>query len=76
MTQLEMNAADIQFAERVAAELGYKQTAYNTSSDLCGLFCLPDHEKHRSGCIVKTTEFGFLFVADLDDMGLRNLEEQ
>jgi hypothetical protein len=32
------------------------------------MFCLPDRSTQRSGCIIKTKQFGFLFVQDLEDM--------
>lgn len=76
ITQLEMTEADIEFAERIAKRLGFSQTAYTSTSGLWGLFCLPDHAKHRHGCIIKTAQFGFLFVADLEDLQLHELAEQ
>lgn len=76
ITQLEMTEPEIEFAERIAKQLGFTQTAYTSSSGLWGLFCLPDHAKHRHGCIIKTAQFGFLFVADLEDMQLHDLNEQ
>ena len=71
-----MTSADIEFAERIALRLGYTQTAYTSTSGLWGLFCLPDHAKHRKGCIIKTQEFGFMFVADLEDLQLHDLAEE
>lgn len=76
INQVEMTEADIEFAERIAKRLGFTQTAYTSSSALWGLFCLPDHAKHRHGCIIKTKEFGFLFVADLEDMQMHDLYEE
>ena len=76
ITQVEMTDQDIAFAERIAARLGYTQAAYTSTSGLWGLFCLPDHGEHRHGCIIKTQEFGFLFVADLEDLQLHDLHEQ
>jgi hypothetical protein len=76
ITQLEMSEEDIEFAERIAAKLGYTQTAYTSTSQLWGLYCLPDHARHRYGCIIKTAELGFLFVADLEDLQLHELAEQ
>jgi hypothetical protein len=73
INQVEMTEADIEFAERIAKRLGFTQTAYTSSSSLWGLFCLPDHAKHRHGCIIKTKELGFLFVADLEDMQMHDL---
>jgi hypothetical protein len=71
-----MSEADIGFAEQIAKALGYSQTAYTSTSQLWGLYCLPDHAKHRHGCIIKTRELGFLFVADLEDLQLHALAEQ
>lgn len=76
IAQVEMTEADIEFAERIAKRLGFTQTAYTSSSALWGLFCLPDHASHRHGCIIKTREFGFLFVADLEDMQMHDLYEE
>lgn len=75
ITQLEMSDADIDFAERIAKRLGYTQTAYTSTSQLWGLSCLPDHAKHKHGCIIKTQELGFLFVSDLEDLQLHDLAE-
>lgn len=74
--QVEMTDADIEFAERIAKRLGYTQTAYTSTSALWGLFCLPDHAKHRHGCIIKTKGLGFLFVADLEDLQLHDLYKE
>lgn len=76
LTQLEMSEEDIEFAEQIANKLGFTQTAYTSSSQLWGLYCLPDHARHRHGCIIKTKELGFLFVADLEDMQLHDLAEK
>lgn len=76
LTQVEMSEADIEFAEKIAAKLGFTQTAYTSTSQLWGLYCLPDHAQHRHGCIIKTRELGFLFVADLEDLQLHDLAEQ
>lgn len=76
ITQLEMSEADIEFAERIAAKLGYSQTAYTSTSGLWGLFCLPDHAAHKHGCVIKTAQFGLLFVADLEDLQLHDLADE
>lgn len=31
---------------------------------------------HTGGCIIKTREFGFMFVADLEDMGMDDLKQK
>ena len=71
-----MSEPDIEFAERIATSLGFSQTAYTSTSGLWGLFCLPDHARHKHGCIIKTKEFGFLFVSDLEDLQLHEIAEQ
>lgn len=76
ITQIEMTEADIEFAEKIAGSLGFKQTAYTSTSGLWGVFCLPDHARHKHGCIIKTAQFGFLFVSDLEDLQLHELAEQ
>lgn len=68
ITQLEFSEEDFPLANKVARRLGYTQTAYTTSSALWGLFCLPDRPTQRKGCIIKTKEFGLLFVQDLEDL--------
>lgn len=76
ITQLEMSDTDIEFAERIANKLHFTQTAYTSTSGLWGLFCLPDNAHHKHGCIIKTKEFGFMFVADLEDMQLHELADE
>ena len=66
ITQLEFAPDDHATAQALAKRLGYAQTAYTSSSSMWGLFCLPDNESKRRGCIIKTKEFGFLFAVDLD----------
>jgi len=74
LTQLEFNETDFPRAERLAARLGYSQTAYTSTSALWGLFCMienpathPQGPKH-GGCIIKTQELGLMFVQDLEDL--------
>jgi hypothetical protein len=66
---VEFQPDDFREAERMATHLGYKQTAY-TSHALPGLYCLPDGPHHRSGAIVKSRQYGFLFIQDAEDMHL------
>lgn len=73
LTQLEFEENDFEAAERIARKLGYKQTAYTSTSALWGLFCLPENPQYSKGptsggCIVKTRELGFLFVQDTEDL--------
>jgi hypothetical protein len=68
ITQLEFDGDDFPMAEKIAKQLGYTQTAYTSTSALWGMFCLPDRASQKSGCIIKTKEFGFLFVQDLEDL--------
>jgi hypothetical protein len=77
LTPLEFDRADFPRAERFARHLGYRQTAYTSSSALWGLFCLPENpatakhgEATRGGCIIKTREFGLMFVQDEEDAGV------
>lgn len=76
--QLEFSPSDHDSAEKMAAKLGYSQTAYTSSSALCGLFCLPENPEHSNGpvcggCIIKTAEFGLMFVQDLEDLHMEEL---
>lgn len=59
---------DFEQAEAIARKLGFKQTAYTTSSALWGLFCLPERPTQKKGCVIKTAELGFLFVQDAEDL--------
>lgn len=73
ITPVEMTSEDIEQAERLAARLGYTQTAYTSSSALWGLFCLPENPEYstgpiHAGCIIKTEQFGMMFVQDLEDL--------
>ena len=72
LTPLEFDERDFDKAEAIAKHLGFNQTAYTSSSALWGLFCLPDgpHQNPYSGCIIKTKEFGLMFVADAEGLGL------
>jgi hypothetical protein len=74
ITQLAFDEKDFPVAEEIAGRLGYTQTAYTSTSALWGLFCLPDHAEHKGGCIIKTRELGFLFVADLEDLHMDDLK--
>lgn len=76
LTQLEFDDNDFEVAEAVAKRLGYKQTAYTSSSALWGLFCLPERATQKAGCIIKTKEFGLLFVQDLNDLHMNDLTEK
>lgn len=81
ITPLEFTPEDHDRAAEMAKRLGYSQTAYTSTSGLWGLFCLPENPylkmlpsknlpPYRSGCIIKTKEFGLLFVQDREDLGL------
>jgi hypothetical protein len=76
INQVEMTDKEIGLCERAAKRLGYTQTAYTSSSGLWGLFCLPDHSKHRHGCFIKTKQFGIMFAADLEDLQLHDLVDE
>ena len=76
ITQIEFSEADFTKAEKMAQRLGYSQYAYTTTSGLWGYFCLGENperakrgEATRPGCIIKTKEFGLLFVQDSEDIG-------
>lgn len=75
ITQIEFSGSDFRKAEKLARKLGYEQTAYTSTSAMIGLFCLPENPEYakgkptKGGCIIKTEEFGFLFVQDVEDLG-------
>ena len=74
ITQLEFKDNDFKNSESIAKQLGFKQTAYTSTSELIGLFCIIDGEQYKrgkkSGCIIKSKELGFLFVQHLEDLGI------
>jgi len=75
LTQVEFSRDDFDRAEGMARKLGYKQTTYSSTSDLCGLFCLSENPEHSSGprssgCVIKTVEFGLCFIQTEEDLGL------
>lgn len=77
LTQVEFEPADFAKAEKIAAALGYEQTAYTSTSALWGMFCQPQAPPYRKpgdprhgGCIIKTRELGLLFVQDGEDLDL------
>lgn len=83
LTQLEFTERDHEIAEAMAERLGYKQTAYTSTSALWGLFCLPENpatakrgEATRGGCIIRTRELGLLFVQCNEDLGNEDLCEK
>ena len=76
ITQIEFSIEDFPIAEVIACRLGYTQTAYTSTSGLWGLFCLRDKASDKAGCVIKTKEFGFMFVQDLEDLNMYNLKEK
>jgi len=77
LTPLEMDESDIETCERAAKHLGYKQTAYTSSSHIWGLYCLPENPARgysgqitRGGVFFKTRELGIVFLQDLEDIRL------
>ena len=78
LTQLEFKDSDFETSERIADYLGFKGNhAYASTSDLIGLFCMVDAEQYargkRGGCIIKTKEFGFMFVQIMEDIGFEEV---
>lgn len=84
ITQIEFSGTDFAIAERIAKHLGYEQTAYTSTSGLWGLFCLNENPRTWRGdpralcqsVIIKTKEFGFLVVQDLEDLHLNEYGEE
>ena len=71
--------ADHANALKMALELGYGNhrraktwddvnASWGTTSDLHGYFCLPHNGSMRQGAIIKTQDFGLLFVQDFEDI--------
>lgn len=77
ITQLEFEESDFTKAEAIAKRLGYKQTAYTSTSDLWGLFCLPENPAYSigpryGGCVIKTKEFDLMFVQSEEDLHIND----
>ena len=68
--QIEFTGDDFETAEKIAKSLGYTQTAYTSSSALWGLFCIRDNNEMKEGCVIKTEQFGFMFVQTDEDLNL------
>ncbi len=76
ITPIEFNDEDFDKAEKLSEALGYEQTAYTSTSAMWGLFCLPENPARPEnkgkptlgGCIIKTLQFGLLFVQDTEDI--------
>ena len=66
--QVEFTEEDHARAKEIAFKLGYTETAYTSGSALWGLFCMARGHK-RKGCIIKTKQFGMMFVQDMEDLG-------
>lgn len=77
LSQLPFTDSDVDRAKKIARHLGYGDNcAYTSGSALTGMFCLASHPGQKTGCIVKTTQLGFVFVATLEDLHLENLDER
>ncbi len=70
----EFTEQDIVQAQILASRLGYVQTAYTSTSDLTGLFCMPENPEYangypdKGGCIIASEEFGIMFVQTAEDI--------
>jgi len=79
INQLEFNRGDHEAAAEMARRLNYKQTAYTSTSSLWGLFCLPENPEQctgptEGGCIIKTKQFGLMFIQDLEDLHMEDIQ--
>ncbi len=73
ITQLAFDDADFTQAKALARTLGYgDNTAYTSSSAMWGLFCLRRTPDQAEGCIIKTKEFGLMFVQTLNDLNIES----
>jgi hypothetical protein len=82
LTQREFIGDDFTIAYRIGKALGYSQMPYTSTSGLWGVFCLPENPANAprpsarnlppyvGGCIIKTREFGFMFVQTCEDLRL------
>ena len=73
--QVEMTEAEIAIAETMARRLGYTQTAYTSTSEIWGLYRLPDNARQKSGVIFKTAQFGLVFFQDMEDLHMDDLRK-
>lgn len=76
LSQLEFDDEDHDVAERMARRLGYRQTAYTSSSDVWGLFCLRDRPTQKAGVIVKTAELRLIFIQSIEDLNMCDIENE
>lgn len=67
IVQLPMTDDELAVAEELAKRLGYSMWSYGTTSDLCGLFCLPGSNNQPGLTIVNTLNFGLMVMGDLQD---------
>ncbi len=69
LTQLDFTTdEDFAKAKRIASAQGYRDsTAYITSSDLKGMYCIPIRRGQPEKTICKTKEFGFIVVQVIED---------
>ena len=77
ITQNHFSDGDTEKAEKIAHKLGYNQFAYTSTSGLIGLFVWADAEQYKrgktNGCIIKSSEFGFMLVQDLEDLRIEGV---
>ncbi len=83
LTMLEFTEKDFETAAEIADRLGYEDnTAYTSTSDIIGLFCMPFNPEyaprrpHVGGCVIKTKEFGFMFVQTDEDMHMEDITKE
>lgn len=77
ITLLNFKPADFELAKEMAKRLGYgESTAYNSTCDLPGLYCIATYQGQKEGAIIKTKEFGLLLVQDVHDLGFWDLDEK
>lgn len=76
ITQEKMTPNDIIDAVEMARRLGYPTTVYTSHSCLWGLTCLPENANKPPGHIIKTQEFGLIFLQDTEDLAMNDLREK
>ncbi len=64
---------DFETAEEIALQLGRRETAYSSTSDVIGLYCAKRFSADKQITIIKTAEIGWLAVSTLEDLNLFDL---
>jgi hypothetical protein len=76
LTMLEFTDEDLEVAKQIAYRICHRWTVYSSTSDIIGLFCEKAFYTNASLAIIKTKEFGFMVVQDMEDLCLEDLMKE